>query len=109
MLNGSGVAGAAGRLTDKLARAGFVVLPAGNAPERYTSSAVYYQEGWQGRAEEILQIADIEEIGQVTAMPSRFASDEAAVVVLLGTDTAPASARAQQGLRPRQRNDVMLP
>ena len=109
VLNGSGVAGAAGRMTDKLSEAGYVVLSPENAPQRYSSSAVYYQEGWKDRAEEILQAADIEEIDAPTAMPQQFASEDAAVIVLLGTDTAPAVAREQAGLRPRQRNDVRLP
>ena len=109
VLNGSGVAGAAGRMTDKLSQAGYVVLSPENAPQRYSSSAVYYQEGWKGRAEEILQAAEIEEIDAPTAMPQQFATEEAAVIVLLGTDTAPAVAREQAGLRPRQRNNVALP
>ena len=109
VLNGSGVAGAAGRLTDKLSQAGYVVLSPENAPQRYSSSAVYYQEGWKDRAEEILQAAEIEEIDAPTAMPQQFVSEGAAVIVLLGTDTAPAVAREQAGLRPRQRNDVALP
>ena len=109
VLNGSGVAGAAGRMTEKLSEAGFVVLSPENAPQRYSSSAVYYQEGWQDRAEEILQAADIEEVEAPTAMPQQFASEGATVIVLLGTDTAPAVAREQAGLRPRQRNNVTLP
>ena len=109
VLNGSGVAGAAGRMTDKLSQAGYVVLSPANAPQRYSSSAVYYQDGWQDRAEEILQAAEIEEIDTPTAMPQQFATEDAAVIVLLGTDTAPAVAREQAGLRPRQRNDVQLP
>ena len=109
VLNGSGVAGAAGRMTDKLSEAGYVVLSPENAPQRYSSSAVYYQEGWKDRAEEILQAAEIDEIDAPTAMPQQFATEEAAVIVLLGTDTAPAVAREQAGLRPRQRNDVQLP
>ncbi len=109
VLNGSGVAGAAGRMTDKLSQAGYVVLSPANAPQRYSSSAVYFAEGWQAKAEEILQAADIDEIDAPTAMPQQFASEEAAVIVLLGTDTAPAVAREQAGLRPRQRNDVRLP
>ena len=109
VLNGSGVAGAAGRMTDKLSEAGYVVLSPANAPQRYSSSAVYFAEGWQDRAEEILQAAEIEEIDAPTAMPQQFATEEAAVIVLLGTDTAPAVAREQAGLRPRQRNDVVLP
>ena len=109
MLNGSGVAGAAGRMTDKLSEAGYVVLSPANAPQRYSSSAVYFAEGWQAEAEEILQAAEIEEIEAPTAMPQQFATEEAAVIVLLGTNTAPAVAREQAGLRPRQRNDVRLP
>ena len=109
VLNGSGVAGAAGRMTNKLSQAGYVVLSPENAPQRYSTSAVYYQDGWQDRAAEILAAAEIEEIDAPTAMPQIFASEEAAVIVLLGTDTAPAVAREQAGLRPRQRNDVRLP
>ena len=109
VLNGSGVAGAAGRITDKLSDAGYVVLPASNAPERYSSSAVYFQEGWKDRAEEILAAAEIEEVDEPTAMPQQFASENAAVVVLLGTDTAPAVVREQAGLRPRPNFDVKLP
>ena len=109
VLNGSGVAGAAGRMTDRLSEAGFVVLSPENAQQRYSSSAVYYQQGWQDKAEEILEAADIEEIDEATAMPQQFATEDAAVIVLLGTDTAPAVVREQAGLRPRQRNDVKLP
>ena len=109
VLNGSGVAGAAGRMTDKLSEAGYVVLSPANAPQRYSSSAVYFAEGWQDKAEEILQAAEIEEIDAPTAMPQQFATEEAAVVVLLGTDTAPAVAREQAGLRPSPDFDVKLP
>lgn len=49
------------------------------------------------------------QIEEVVAMPQQFAAEDAAVVVLLGTDTAPVVVREQQGLRPRQRNDVQLP
>ena len=94
VLNGSGVAGAAGRLTAKLAEAGYVVLPAGNAPQRYATSAVYFQDGWQDRAEEILLIVELDEIEQVSAMPQQFVSPNASVVVLIGRDTAPAAVRS---------------
>ena len=80
-----------------------------NAPQRYSSSAVYFADGWQDKAEEILQAAEIDEIDAPTAVPQQFATEDAAVIVLLGTDTAPAVAREQAGLRPRQRNDVRLP
>ena len=109
VLNGSGVAGAAGRMTDKLSEAGYTVLPANNAPERYSSSAVYYQEGWKDRAVEILAAAEIEEIDAPSAMPQQFISPDAAVVVLLGRDTAPAVVRERADLRPRPNFDVKLP
>ena len=109
MLNSSGVAGAAGRMTDKLSEAGYVVLLPENAPQRYSSSAVCYQEGWKDRAEEILQAAEIGEIDAPTAMPQQFVSEEAAVIVLLGTDTAPAVARSSGPSPRRLRDDVDLP
>ena len=109
VLNGSGAAGAAGRLTEKLSRAGYEVLPAGNAPGRYRSSAVYYAEGWQAEAEEILAAAEIDEIEQTSPMPEQFRSEQATVIVLLGTDTAPAVAAEQASLRPEPDFSVTLP
>ena len=73
------------------------------------SSAVYYAEGWEDQAEEILAAAEIDEIEQTSPMPEQFSSEQATVIVLLGTDTAPAVAAEQASLRPRQRNDVILP
>ena len=71
-----------------------MVLPASNAPQRYATSAVYFQDGWQDRAEEILQIVELEEIEQVSVMPQIFVSEQAAVVVLIGRDTVPAAVRS---------------
>ena len=109
MLNGSGVAGAAGRMTAKLSQAGYVVRQPANAPGRYSSSAVYYAEGWQSEAEEILAAAEIDEIEETTPMPEQFRTEQAAVIVLLGTDTAPAVAAEQASLRPRPDFSVKLP
>ena len=107
VLNASGVAGAAGAITARLSEAGFVVLPPGNSP-RYSSSAVYYAQGWQESAEEILQASGIEQIDAPAPMPEQFATSGAAVVILLGADTAPPTGE-QADLRPRQRNTVQLP
>ena len=110
VLNGSGVAGAAGALTGKLSQAGYIVLPAGNAPRRYRTSAVYYAEGWETQAAEILETSDIDEIEQPIPMPPEFAAEgAAAVIVLLGTDTAPAVAAPQTSLRPDPDFSVKLP
>ena len=108
VLNGSGVAGAAGRLTERLSQAGYPVLPPGNA-QRYRSSAVYYAEGWETEAAEILETAGIDEIEEATPMPAQFSATEAAVIVLLGTDTAPAVAAEQTSLRPEPDFSVKLP
>ena len=110
VLNGSGVAGAAGALTGKLSQAGYIVLPAGNAPRRYRTSAVYYAQGWETQAAEILETSDIDEIEQPIPMPPEFAAEgTAAVIVLLGTDTAPAAAAPQTNLRPDPDFSVKLP
>ena len=109
MLNASGVTGAAGQITSVLSQAGYVVLAPANAPSRYATSAVYYAEGYRDGAEQILADAGIRQIEQVTAMPAVFATEDAAVIVLLGEDTAPETRRGTAGLRPRQRNSVQLP
>ena len=110
VLNGSGVAGAAGRITAKLAEAGYVVLPADNHHRRLSTSAVYYQRGHADAAAEILAATGIEAIEAPEPMPPSLAAANApAVIVLLGQDTAPAAAAEQADLRPQPRSDVSLP
>lgn len=109
VLNGSGVAGAAGRMTAKLSQAGYVVRQPANAPGRYSSSAVYYAEGWQDDADEVLAASEIDEVEATSPMPEMFNSEWATVIVLLGTDTAPAVAAEQASLRPRPDFSVKLP
>ena len=109
VLNASGVPGAAGSLTDRLSGEGYVMLAPENAPRRYSSSAVYYARGWQEEAEQILEDTGIEELQQPTPVPSQFAEPDATVIVLLGTDTAPAPTAPASSLRPRQDNNTQLP
>ena len=109
VLNGSGVAGAAGRMTAKLSQAGYVVRQPANAPGRYSSSAVYYAEGWEDDAEDVLAASEIDEVEETLPMPEMFNSEWATVIVLLGTDTAPAVAAEQASLRPRPDFSVKLP
>ena len=109
VLNGSGVAGAAGRMTAKLSQAGYVVRQPANAPGRYSSSAVYYAEGWQDDAEDVLAASEIDDVEETLPMPEMFNSEWATVIVLLGTDTAPAVAAEQASLRPRPDFSVKLP
>ena len=109
VLNASGKPGAAGTLTSQLAAEGYIVLPPANAARRYSTSAVYYREGWQTEAEQILRTAAIEQIETVTAMPAVFDAGDATVIVLLGEDTAPVAQQQQSELRPEQNNKTQLP
>ena len=61
VLNGSGVAGVAGRVTEKLSQA--------DTPQRYISSDVSFAEGRQAKAEDTLQTEEIGEIDQPISMP----------------------------------------
>ena len=111
MLNGSGVAGAAGRLSASLRDAGYAVLPAGNAPGRFATSAVYYvadvhrdeaelvAEVVAGRSEAAadgdVAVASLPASGQIPA-------GDANVVVLIGRDDLGESLRTAErssGLR----------
>ena len=116
VLNGSGISGAAGRLTARLEEAGWDVLPAGNASRRYAVSAVYYSH--DVLSEQAAEIAVDTGVSGVVSLampsPAPFVVDGAGVyvVVLVGADDLGGSLRppAQaSGLRPRARSDVALP
>ena len=121
VLNGSGVAGAAGRLSASLEDAGYIVLPAGNAPSRVRSSVVYFvasvhRDEAEGVAEAVAESVSMVGDGGV-AVASLPASGEiqpgsANVVVIIGADDIGAGLRVAQastGLRPKPRSDVALP
>ena len=116
VLNGSGIAGAAGRLTERLEDAGWDVLPAGNAPRRYAGSAVYYSH--DVLEDQAAEIAVDTGVGGVVSLampsPAPFVVEGADVyvVVLIGADDLGASLRPParaSSLRPRARSDVALP
>ena len=116
VLNGSGISGAAGRLTARLDEAGWDMLPAGNAPRRYARSAVYYSH--DVLEDEAAEIAVATGVGGVVSLampsPAPFVVEgvDVYVVVLIGADDLGGSLRPParaSGLRPRQRNDVQLP
>ena len=116
VLNGSGISGAAGRLTERLEEAGYDMLPAGNAPRRYAVSAVYYSH--DVLEDQAAEIAVATGVGGVVSLampsPAPFVVEGADVyvVVLIGADDLGGSLRPParaSGLRPRQRNDVQLP
>ena len=116
VLNGSGISGAAGRLTERLEGEGWDVLPAGNAPQRYGASAVYYSH--DVLQDQAAEIAVDTGVGGVVVLPmpspAPFVVEGADVyvVVLIGADDLGGSLRPPartSSLRPRPRNDVALP
>ena len=95
VLNGSGIAGAAGRLSTSLEDAGYAVLPASNAPERFSSSAVYYVvSAHRDEAELVAEVVSesVEAAGNegvtVAGLPAsgEIPAGSANVVVLIGRD-----------------------
>ena len=121
VLNGSGIAGAAGRLSTSLEDAGYEVLPAGNAPERFASSAVYYvasvhrdeaelvaevvAESVASVAEGSVAVASLPDSGEISA-------GVANVVVLIGRDDLGGGLRTAErssGLRRTPDSDTQLP
>ena len=121
VLNGSGIAGAAGRLSASLEDAGYAVLPAGNAPERFATSAVYYVvSAHQDEAELVAEVVagSVEAVGDggvvVAGLPAsgEIPSGSANVVVLIGADGLGGGLRTAErtsGLRRTPDSDTALP
>ena len=120
VLNGSGIAGAAGRLSDSLEDAGYSVLPAANAPGQFGSSAVYFVAAeHRDEAEFVAEVVagtseDIDEDVAVASLPEsgQISAGVANVVVLIGRDTLGDSLRTAErnsGLRRTPDFDTPLP
>ena len=119
-MNGSGVAGAAGRLSASLRDAGYRVLPAGNAPGRFSTSAVYFVASEHRDEAELVaevvaeSVAAVEEDVAVAGLPAsgEIPSGDANVVVLIGRDQLGDSlqtADRSSGLRRTPDYDTPLP
>ena len=121
VLNGSGVAGAAGRLSASLEDAGYAVLPAGNAPERFATSVVYYVvPAHQDEAEIVAEVVagSVEAVGDggvaVASLPAsgQIPAGDANVVVLIGRDNLSGGLRTAErssGLRRTPDSATKLP
>ena len=121
VLNGSGIAGAAGRLSASLEDAGYEVLPAGNAPARFATSAVYYVASEHQDEAELVAEVVVERVEAVAdgyvAVASLPASGQipagvANVVVLIGRDDLGSGLRTAErssGLRRSPDSDTQLP
>ena len=121
VFNGSGITGAAGRLSSSLRDAGYAVLPAGNAPGRFASSAVYYvASAHRDEAELVAEVvaesvASVAEGSVVVAsLPNsgQIPAGVANVVVLIGRDDLGGGLRTAErssGLRRAPDSDTQLP
>ena len=120
VLNGSGVTGAAGRLSASLQDLGYILLPAGNAPARYRGTAVYYvsvshRDEAETVAERIAETADQGSEIATAQLPlsGEIQPEGAHVIVVIGADSVAETLREEEetstGLRPSPRNDVSLP
>ena len=121
VLNGSGIAGAAGRLSASLEDAGYEVLPAGNAPGRFASSAVYYVVSeHRDEAELVAEVVagSVEAVGDggvaVASLPAsgQIPAGDANVVVLIGRDNLSGGLRTAErisGLRRTPDSATKLP
>ena len=121
VLNGSGIAGAAGRLSTSLEDAGYEVLPAGNAPERFASSAVYYVASAHRDEAELVAEVVAESVASVAvgsvavvSLPAsgQISAGVANVVVLIGRDDLGGGLRTAErssGLRRAPDSDTQLP
>lgn len=92
VLNGSGQSGVAASTSTVVGEAGYNMLDPGNAAGRSETTMVYFAEGYEPEA-----TAVAERLGKsgdaVAAMPEEApgpGTEEANVVVVLGTDTPPA-------------------
>lgn len=95
VFNGSGLAGVAGRLTANLVDEGYIGLSPGNAPERYSSTVVFYvSPEYLANARQIAEMLGLpDDAVQLLPDPSPFASSEAHVIVVIGSDHAADSLR----------------
>ena len=121
VLNGSGIAGAAGRLSSSLRDAGYAVLPAGNAPGRFATSAVYYVASEHRDEAELVAEVVAETAGAVAdgdvavaSLPAsgQIPAGDANVVVLIGRDDLGGGLRTAErssGLRRTPDYDTPLP
>lgn len=87
VFNGSGVAGAAGRLSRSLSGDGYVLLSPANAPERYDRSTVYFvEQEYFANARQIAQIIGLTDAVQSLPDPAPVAYETANVIVIIGRD-----------------------
>lgn len=97
VFNGSGVAGAAGRLTARISESGYGRLTPANAPRSYSSSVIYYASSeYSANARQLLDDVDLASatIAGLLPDPSPVDSGQANLIVIIGRDELADSLRA---------------
>ena len=91
VFNATDVSGAASRITSELTVAGYVSLPAGNAPDEYqdrSQSYIYYTQGYLGNAQAITIQLELSQ-SSLRPVPPDFViqTDGAHIAVAIGNDS----------------------
>ena len=89
VFNGSGVAGAAGRLTARITESGYARLTPANAPRSYSSSVIYYASSeYSANARQLLDDVDLSSatIAGLLPDPSPVDAGQANLIVIIGRD-----------------------
>ena len=89
VFNGSGVAGAAGRLTARITESGYARLTPANAPRSYSSSVIYYASSeYSANARQLLDDVDLASatIAGLLPDPSPVDAGQANLIVIIGRD-----------------------
>lgn len=82
VLNSTGLAGAAGRMTTSLSDAGYQTLPAGDYSPEQDPSRIWYREGFSAEANELLAFLPG---ARVEPLPDDDLAAGADVILVLGT------------------------
>ncbi|HEX9763235.1 MAG TPA: LytR C-terminal domain-containing protein [Acidimicrobiia bacterium] len=82
VLNSMGLAGAAGRLTQRLSEGGYQTLPASDYSPEQDPSRIWYRDGFSAEANVLLEFIPG---ATVEALPSADVGEAADVVIILGT------------------------
>jgi hypothetical protein len=83
VLNSGDIAGAAGRMTQRLAQEGYQIIAASDYSPPHDPSRIWYREGFAAEAADLLRFIPI---ATVEELPDPSLSPAADVIIVLGTD-----------------------
>jgi hypothetical protein len=100
--NGSGKAGVAGDLSDKLKNGGYpMVSPTNTTGGQVPSTTIYFDAGYEADARAVAAVAGLSPAAVTarpnTALPLDATAQAARVLIILGTDFTPGATQATSG------------